>query len=630
MSYSDKISSCAAPQHKCHTCQQVECTCHRYQPVVTQYFPVAKKDNCDPCGVQYAMKATPVATCEAAPVCYQAQTVEQCVEPENGVSSPNGLYRDYIVGLGKEAKVKLPGSNSNTGHNLIPWSMIDWSFLDPTYPFTPRIVADCSGTTYEETDRTTLVVKSPAGDILRTFKAPSIAGGGSAGVSLRITDSSPLTDQTINIPTGTAINVDAGSGIDLVPLNNGFRIINSAQAIPIKIVGVAGSGIVVTGGTVVQDTDGIPKQIFNVGIDCGTLRTNCGLVKSVNNVLPDSNGNVTIPTGNSGGLTSVVSTDGTVKYTYPSTGVVDLGVNYDKLKEVLLPRPVGTTGNQNDVLVNNGDGTTSWKNICTLITEQGCSAGSGGTSNCPDGTRTVNTAYATGVVNGSVNFQYVFNQTYVGSNTALYTSDSTYNQGGYPVNEHPTSQNQQVVSKNTGTLLDVNLTNPFPCERVAKVTFVIRHNVKMDINFRPSINNQSTNIYGDLSADLKYKLTLLSTNANLIAGDARRPDIVSNPNQAFNSMVLTNKRNRRKDVFAWVPTANTEYLSGFTDKFEDDYSKTVFLSIPGNATQNIKLNVEDYFAFFWAGFFTPGISVGTNSFQNIQLEGYYVEWMQKA
>lgn len=368
----------------CDTCSQPKAKCHceeKVQYVKTDYIPTKRKDNCDPCGKDFELVATPVEHCEAQTV-YPAQSCQApshaCIEPEFGVSSPNGLYASYQFGLGVENKVKLPGSGQNSGHNLIPWYGIDWSFLDPSFPFSPRIVENCDGTIREEKDRTTLLVKNPFGDIIKEYKAPSVAGG-SGSYSVRITDSNPLTNQVITPASGEPLVIEAGDGIDLIAINGGYRIKNSSIATPVKLISAPGSGIVITGGQNQADTDGIVKQTFTVGIDCGTLRGNCGLVKSVNGVVPDMVGNVTLTTGSGvGGLNTISSPTGSISVNYPSTGSATVDVNYNITDQRYIRVPTGGLADQ--VLVRNADGTTRWADLCQLITQLGCFTGGGSTT----------------------------------------------------------------------------------------------------------------------------------------------------------------------------------------------------------------------------------------------------------
>jgi hypothetical protein len=339
---------------------------------------VKKKDKCDPCGKDFELQVTPVEVCETQDY-YPTQTCETpsygCVEPQYGVSSPNGLYATYQFGLGVEDKVKLPGSGQNSGHNLIPWYGIDWSFADPSLPFSPRIIENCDGTIREESDRRTLLVKNPFGDVLREFKAPTFAFGNST-YSVRITDTNPITDVVITPSAGEPLIIDAGDGIDLIAINGGYRIKNSSIAVPVKLIPAPGSGIVVTGGQNQADTDGVVKQTFTLGLDFGTLRASGGFVRTVNGISPDNTGNVTLTTGSGvSGLNSIVSPNGSITTNVPSSGVASVDVNYNITDQRYIRVPQGGLANQ--VLVRNADGTTRWADLCQLISELGCSSGGG-------------------------------------------------------------------------------------------------------------------------------------------------------------------------------------------------------------------------------------------------------------
>jgi hypothetical protein len=372
MSYSNNISNTECNEHKVPITQ---CGCE--QRVFTRevgFKRIPKDDACDPCGANYE-KVQTLREIPHVQIQQSCATTPSCIEPPVGVSSPNGLYSHFQFGLGVEHKVKLPGSGQNSGHNLIPWYGIDWSFLDSSLPFSPRIIEDCSGTVRSEKDRTTLQVIGPDGKVIKEFKAPSFGIGGGS-LSYRLLDQNPLLDEIVTVSSGTPTNIEAGEGINIIPRNNGFRIVNTALATPVKINSIVGSGITVTGGNIVTDTDGIAKQTFNIGIDCGSLRNQCGFVKSVNNITPDPNGNINIQTSGGSGLNGITTPDGSVTITYPTANTAGLSVNQDVLAQNFIRKP--GNGLLNQVLVSNGDGTYRWVDLCALISTLNCSGGGSG------------------------------------------------------------------------------------------------------------------------------------------------------------------------------------------------------------------------------------------------------------
>jgi hypothetical protein len=127
------------------------------------------------------------------------------------------------------------------------------------------------------------------------------------------------------------------------------------------------SGIVITGGA-----NGVP---YTIGVDCGTLRNNCGLVRSVNGNLPDSNGNVSISSTGGSGISAVTNSDQTLTITYPSTGVVGIDINCANLRSKCNFVTTTNQGLAGQILVNNGNGTATWTDLCTAIANANCSGG---------------------------------------------------------------------------------------------------------------------------------------------------------------------------------------------------------------------------------------------------------------
>lgn len=263
--------------------------------------------------------------CNSCPQC-PILCAETCVQPTCGVSQPNvGLQERYIIGLGNEDRVNTNGLIANTGFNYIPWYWQDPSILDPTASFTPKRYNRCDGKYFEAPDRNTYVFKNANGTIIKTWINPYSTLNTSAGITLKLTDTNPFLNQDVLVLAGNPIEVSAGTGIDIIPLASGFRIVNTSVIEPTVIQRVSTSGLTLTGS-------GTSINPFLIGIDCGTLSRNCGLVKSVNGIVPDENGNV-VSSGGSSGISSILpDAANIISFTPTSSGILQTNFSCSNLK----------------------------------------------------------------------------------------------------------------------------------------------------------------------------------------------------------------------------------------------------------------------------------------------------------
>lgn len=275
--------------------------------------------SCGSCGTP---APKPCNTCPQCPVL----CAETCVQPTCGVSQPNvGLQERYIIGLGNEDRVNTNGLIANTGFNYIPWYWQDPSILDPTASFTPKRYNRCDGKYFEAPDRNTYVFKNANGTIIKTWINPYSTLNALAGITLKLTDTNPFLNQDVLVLAGNPIEFSAGTGIDIIPLASGFRIVNTSVIEPTVIQRVATSGLTLTGS-------GTSINPFLIGIDCGTLSRNCGLVKSVNGIVPDENGNV-VSSGGSAGISSILpDAANIVSFTPTSSGILQTNFSCSNLK----------------------------------------------------------------------------------------------------------------------------------------------------------------------------------------------------------------------------------------------------------------------------------------------------------
>lgn len=275
--------------------------------------------SCGSCGTP---APAPCNTCPQCPVL----CAETCVQPTCGVSQPNvGLQERYIIGLGNEDRVNTNGLIANTGFNYIPWYWQDPSILDPTASFTPKRYNRCDGKYFEAPDRNTYVFKNANGTIIKTWINPYSTLNALAGITLKLTDTNPFLNQEVLVLAGNPIEFSAGTGIDIIPLASGFRIVNTSVIEPTVIQRVATSGLTLTGS-------GTSINPFLIGIDCGTLSRNCGLVKSVNGIVPDENGNV-VSSGGSAGISSILpDAANIVSFTPTSSGILQTNFSCSNLK----------------------------------------------------------------------------------------------------------------------------------------------------------------------------------------------------------------------------------------------------------------------------------------------------------
>lgn len=275
--------------------------------------------SCGSCGTP---APKPCNTCPQCPVL----CAETCVQPTCGVSQPNvGLQERYIIGLGNEDRVNTNGLIANTGFNYIPWYWQDPSILDPTASFTPKRYNRCDGKYFEAPDRNTYVFKNANGTIIKTWINPYSTLNTLAGITLKLTDTNPFLNQEVLVLAGNPIEVSAGTGIDIIPLASGFRIVNTSVIEPTVIQRVSTSGLTLTGS-------GTSINPFLIGIDCGTLSRNCGLVKSVNGIVPDENGNV-VSSGGSAGISSILpDAANIISFTPTSSGILQTNFSCSNLK----------------------------------------------------------------------------------------------------------------------------------------------------------------------------------------------------------------------------------------------------------------------------------------------------------
>lgn len=276
--------------------------------------------SCGGCGTP---SPKPCKTCPRCPVLCP----ETCQQPTYGISQPRvGLQERYIVGLGNEDRINTNGLVTNTEFNSIPWYWLAESTLDPEAPFTPKRYDRCDGKYFEAPDRNTYHFKNPNGTIIKTWKNPFSTLNTLAGITINVTDAAPIVNENVFVKAGDPIKLRAGTGIDLRVQNNGtIEIVNTSVIDPTVIQRVANSGLTLTG-------TGTSANPYLIGIDCGTLSRNCGLVKSVNGVTPDENGNVSV-SGGSTGITNILPDPANiVSFTPTSAGILQTNFSCQNLK----------------------------------------------------------------------------------------------------------------------------------------------------------------------------------------------------------------------------------------------------------------------------------------------------------
>lgn len=286
-------------------------------PYTCETHPVAS------CGTCHTPTPKPCDTCPKCPVLCP----ELCTQAKHGISQPRvGLQERYVVGLGNEDRVNTEGLIANTEFNSIPWYWLAESILDPEVAFTPKRYERCDGTYFEAPDRNTYIKKAPNGTIIKTWKNPFSTLNASAGLTINVTDSIPFLNENVFVNAGDPIKLRAGTGIDLTVQNDGtIEIINTSVIDPTVVQRVNNSGITLAG-------TGTSTNPYLIGIDCGTLRANCGLVKSVNGVTPDQNGNVNV-SGGSSGITNILPDPANiVSFTPTSSGILQTNFSCQNLK----------------------------------------------------------------------------------------------------------------------------------------------------------------------------------------------------------------------------------------------------------------------------------------------------------
>lgn len=348
MSYTDKICNNVPVQRVEHHSNSIP------NPVIVNYNTTCSTNDCN-CDPIYSYQSEPIAHCDIVPMGYAENSIPvQYNSAKYGISDPsNGLNQSFIVGLGLEPRVRYDSLSVDTQYNLIPWHWLDFSAFDPSLPFTPK-EWDYEGLHFSAPTRNRLIITDCNGIVIKDITAP-VLGGGGGGFSVKITDTQPLTDYTIPVIPGQTLQMVAGPGINLDPINGGLMISNSAPSAVLALQPAPNSGIVVTGGS-----NGVP---YTLGIDCGTLRSNCGLVRSVNGSLPDSNGNVSVAAAGGSGLSAISNSDQTLSITYPSTGVVGLDINCANLKAKCNFVQATNVGVAGQFLQNNGNGTATWVDL---------------------------------------------------------------------------------------------------------------------------------------------------------------------------------------------------------------------------------------------------------------------------
>jgi len=289
--------------------------------------PTGVKNNCDTCNSCPQPKPACPKPCPT-PV---QQCIPVCTEGRVGISANSGGLADmFAVGLGREDFVSSP-DGTPTGANYIPWFWLDPAMFPQNSgaSFVDKVYTRCDGTTIRTEGRNKINIISPGGDVLATYTNPFSLMSGAGAARYRVVDSSTSTDSIVTVPGGDITLVEAGAGIDIVPVfgtagaPSGFRIINTSLSTNTIITPQVNSGITIIGS-------GTLSNPYIVGISCATLASNCGLVKSVNGQAPDSNGNVSISTSG-GGLSGLISPDNSVLISAGSSGVLNLVVNDDQV-----------------------------------------------------------------------------------------------------------------------------------------------------------------------------------------------------------------------------------------------------------------------------------------------------------
>ena len=296
---------------------------HTYTDPYCNTYPIA---SCGSCGTP---APDPCNTCPKYPQTNTCHTeCATCVEAQYGVSQlGQGLQYEYVVGLGNEDRVMADGQLGGNGSNFIHWSWLDPSIVDPSKDFVPRVLEQrCDGKKLVATDRNTLQLQNPNGQILQTWTNPFSALNTLTTLQFRLTDTNPFLNQVVSIPAGNPVEVRAGVGIDLETIpGGGFKIINTSVIEPTVIQRVANSGITLAG-------NGSGTNPFIIGIDCGTLRGRCGFVTSVNGQVPDENGNL-IVAGGSTGISSILPDPANIlTFTPAGSGILQAGLNCANLK----------------------------------------------------------------------------------------------------------------------------------------------------------------------------------------------------------------------------------------------------------------------------------------------------------
>lgn len=282
--------------------------------------------SCGSCGTPAPAPCDTCPKCPSKPSCHTECAT--CVEAQYGVSQlGQGLQYEYVVGLGNEDRVMADGQLGGNGSNFIHWSWLDPSIVDPTKDFVPRVLEQrCDGKKLVATDRNTLQLQNPNGQILQTWTNPFSALNTLTTLQYRLTDTNPYLSQVVSIPAGNPVEVRAGVGIDLEAIpGGGFKIINTSVIEPTAIQRASNSGITLTG-------TGTGQSPYVIGIDCGTLRGHCGFVTSVNGQVPDENGNLIVASGSTGVSSILPDPANILTFTPAGSGILQAGISCANLK----------------------------------------------------------------------------------------------------------------------------------------------------------------------------------------------------------------------------------------------------------------------------------------------------------